>query len=177
VTVREKVGVALNSGNLMASDIAERPVDRVGALGMANWLGRELFHLKYAQQMTGTRKRIVVHFVARRLARPKPPSDILLRVAYLALEAWLYDRCPICGGRKFVGGDRQNPNEPSSVRPCPRCEATGRLVLRDHDVARVLQIPVHQVSRWDLKLRQAHDILTWADLRAAQVVERQLRRP
>jgi hypothetical protein len=174
--MREKVGTALNSGNLMASEIAERPIDRVAALGMAHWLGRELWHLKYADQVTGPRKRLVVGYIARRLARPKPPSDVLHRVAFLALEAWLYDRCPVCGGRRFVGGDRQNPNEPSTVRPCPRCEATGRLVLRDHDVARVLRVPVNQVARWEQKMRQAQDILAWADVRASDVVRRHLRR-
>jgi hypothetical protein len=176
MTVREKVGVALNSGNLMFSDIAERPIDRVAALGMAHWLGRELFALKYAAQVTTARKRAVAGHIARRLARPRPVDALTLRVALLALEGWLYDRCPICGGRKFVGGDRQNPNEPSTVKPCPRCEATGRLVLRDQDVARMLRVPVHQVARWEPKLRRAHDILTWADVRAAQVVQRQLRR-
>lgn len=176
MTIREKVGVALNSGSLKLSDIEEGAVDRVAALGMAHWFGRELFHLKYAQQATLTRKQDVALFVARRLARPRAPSDLLLKVAFLALEAWLFDRCPICHGRKFVGGDRQRPNEPSAVRICARCAGTGKLVLRDHDIARVLGIPLPAVERVVPKLQRAQDILADADVSATRVVARQLRR-
>jgi hypothetical protein len=220
--VREKVGAALNSGNLMVDPNVERAVDRVAALGSATALGSELWHAKYGGHITPARIQTIATIVAVRLEprrRARLPSPMLVKIARLALEEWLYDRCPTCDGRKYTGGERDvshqrrvgcevchgagrvqyerrgkkitgsckacvglggrtvtELHDPAPVKPCSRCNATGRLAPTDAQRARALGIPTSAMAKWQAKLARARDIITAADVQTGKRVAAKLER-
>jgi hypothetical protein len=176
--VREKVGAALNSGNLMVDPNVERAVDRVAALGSATALGSELWHAKYGGHITPARIQTIATIVAVRLEprrRARLPSPMLVKIARLALEEWLYDRCPTCDGRKYTGGERWIEHA-DAVKPCGRCNATGRLVPTDAERARALGIPTSAMAKWQAKLDRARDVITAADVQTGKRVAAKLER-
>jgi len=153
--ILERLGSALNSSDLSPDGVRARPIDLIGAAGLAQInptgavhaeretatisprteLASVLVRLKYAgDRGLGNR---AVYLLAGWMQAQKAyakwkirpgRNELLERFARQALAEWLNPVCQACSGRQVLGMDRGQINE-RRVK-CVPCRSTGRVFRR-----------------------------------------------
>ena len=108
-------------------------VDVLGAVGMAtariNPAYLAVYRLKYNNDLASrdTVKQVFITWAHNAMSRRRMPVSGASRVAAQALQSWLFDVCPTCGGTghpKIVG-------TPSlSAKICFSCDGSGKQKIR-----------------------------------------------
>jgi len=149
--VLERLGSAINSGDLSPDGERPRPIDLIGANGMLQVnpsgekhavlervsidprteIGPVLVRLKYAGDRTlGNRaERLLMNWIRHQRAfakwKLKPGGDGLLeRFTRQGLAEWLFPVCQECHGREVLGMDRGEIKEKRIS--CSACKSAGR---------------------------------------------------
>lgn len=169
MSVKERIGGAINAGSLEWDEESTRAVDIITALGAAQVrsighgfeargfvrrpeaLASCLWRLKYAGDTAPENYREVLEGICRRVdtgrdrrsRRDGRPSSgwVLRAVVAIAVEEWRVETCTTCRGRKFVGGIFDGTDTRAKV--CMACSGFG-IIQRSSDdradaVARLLR--------------------------------------
>lgn len=127
--LKERMGAALNSGNLKA-DEHHHDHELVAAFGVgASWLGNRLWRMKYADDLQHAETRKVIHRLASMMSMRQRSSPLAEVFAEEALREWLEDRCLTCSGKGFTGSDYGQVK--TVERKCVPCQGSGYLRVQD----------------------------------------------
>lgn len=126
--LKERVGAAINSGNLQA-DEHHRDHEMLAAFALgASWLGNRLWRMKYGEDVQHADLRKVVFRLASMLNNRGKPSVMATIAAEEALREWLEDRCLTCSGKGFTGSEYGTEPKPVE-RKCGECSGVGKVSI------------------------------------------------
>jgi len=145
----ERIGSALNSGNLRSDEI-HTDVDVVGALGFANRLGAELQHLCSAGQLSSFSRAVaLLADTTRRSMRRKKMGISAVdaaKVSCQALKEWLVRACYVCNGTGEVLLNYRG--EEGQKGRCPSCNGTGLYIPTWHERRHHMGLGADEESGW-----------------------------
>ncbi|MHB1023352.1 MAG: DnaJ-like cysteine-rich domain-containing protein [Acidobacteriaceae bacterium] len=151
--LRQPVASAFTA-SLDSDDQHERPVDRLAAFSKAPRLGTLLWRLKYGNDATCYKTSLLL--IAKQLTRPNEGRELIKKVCQIALDEWLADKCPQCGGSGQV-------MIREVVSECPNCAGTGMHRFKDVERARNLGMPLDRAKQWNKRISEAHDLISDMD--------------
>lgn len=131
----EKYSRATQSSNLR-SDEHHHDVDKLAAVALSSEFGALLFRVKYANDATSYNrlKDEWRWYVKKRAAVAGWPMHVKeLAVADHALNHWINDICPVCGGKCFK---KMEFIDVLSDEPCDACEGSGKKSIQCPDQIR-----------------------------------------
>lgn len=170
---RETVVASLTSSNLKENPIAECAIDRIGALGFTDALGKAFWRAKFLKDR-GEEKAVVL-LLAKRMGKRNnhirhERTPILEAIAAQVVHEAIHENCKACAGRGNTIAHG------SQVRhTCTSCSGSGR--GRHSDLARMRATGLSKGAyhgKWERRFHDAHQLLTDADQQARRDVKAQL---
>lgn len=168
---------------LGSNEVTERPVDRLGALGMAQSkrgdaaateslmcsLGSDLIAFKFGNRAASREEAEVKLCILLAAPFPKLSGRKRDRIARQAVLEFSLDFCMTCRGAKEVP-NHQDVDGLQPMRPCQDCAATG---LRRFSDAERIEAMGELFSK---AMEEAHRLIGWAESLAVRLVRERLER-
>lgn len=162
---------AFYDSDLSDSPLEETSIERIGALGLSDTLGAQLWRLRWGNDHSSYAS-ILTALVRHIKTRPHGGPELWLRVCVAAINEWLFDACPTCNGR----GVTVFPDSDQVHRSCPTC--LGTLIRRssDSDRAKAMRWSVETQRKWNIAFSQVHEAIAAADAKLRRQLNAQLER-
>lgn len=184
-TLAETVAISLHSSHLEHVDHRETAIDRIGALGKGNRLGRLLFHFREGGVQGAIRPsyQAYVGILRKRFEVRNGEYNILRKLAWQAIEEWMNPNCPRCQGQGASRIKRyENDPENATETVCDLCKGDQVYRHSDYERAAALGIgskryfnPARNGLTWDQMMTMALQILRGRDEQVKVTIARQLR--
>lgn len=143
---RRREARAINSGNLIWSDIAPTDADYVAARGMSREpLGALLDRLKWANDHRAYGR--CVSLLGERFAE-RTGRDPDKRLCHTAIREWLDANCKKCEGRGIIA-DAGQTHSKKVYRECKKCSGTGMHQHTDFERAHMANLTAGSWKKYE----------------------------